>query len=96
MLASLSPLWRPSSISTCGLWALGASEPQSSSCAAVADRALLIILALYLAAMAYSDYDADATELLETYGKLPGYGQRGHCTYHELADFLMKFIIIGG
>ena len=30
----------------------------------------LIILALdhILAAMAYSDYDADATELLETYG----------------------------
>jgi len=42
--------------------------------------------------MPFDDYDADATELLETYG-LSIIAARPHLTF--LADFLMKYIIIG-
>ena len=57
----------------------------------------LIILTLdhTLAAMAYTDYDADATELLETYGESSHECCCMSRTDYKRADFLMKFIIIG-
>ncbi len=45
--------------------------------------------------MAYSDYDADATELLETYGVSSVLSPSLFLGLTKLVDFLMKFIIIG-
>ena len=46
--------------------------------------------------MPSNDYEADATELLETYGQhlplVPFYPSHLNC---GIADFLMKYIIIG-
>ena len=45
--------------------------------------------------MAYADYDADATELLETYGAWSVLYLDTPSADSLHADFLMKFIIIG-
>ena len=45
--------------------------------------------------MAYADYDADATELLETYGARSLLYVSTPSADSLSADFLMKFIIIG-
>lgn len=44
--------------------------------------------------MALDDYEADATELLETYGLLLSVLRRTQLMQHYI-DFLMKYIIIG-
>lgn len=47
--------------------------------------------------MAINDYEADATELLETYGMLEVLLYfEPNSTISLLQDFLMKYIIIGG
>lgn len=43
--------------------------------------------------MALDDYEADATELLETYGTLPV--SVNFCSTNISPDFLMKYIVIG-
>lgn len=48
----------------------------------------------FLAAMAVSDYDADATELLETYGQCCNITHDVRVE-QAVTDFLMKYIIIG-
>ena len=44
--------------------------------------------------MPTEDYDADATELLETYGMFPDLIMPIKCL-RRCTDFLLKFIIIG-